>query len=412
MKTPLTILVVLAVAVTAAAAIALPFFIESKALWWLEGAMVLVIVLLIALQRAVVAPMTALDHGIGLLKAQDFSSRLVRTGYRPADRIGATFNAMMEQLHNERLRVIEQNHFLDTLIEASPAGIMILNFDGSTASANRAAQRALASAEVTGTIANLRRGERRIVRTNDSRIYACTRLSFLDKGHHRPFVMIEALTEEVLKAERASYGKVIRTMVHEVNNTLSGVVALMETCADASDDDSIAEAAHSCSERCTALSRFIGNFADVVKTGRPDLRPCDLNDFVLGLRPFLESLCSGRDIELRYNLDPEMKHLPIDRIQMEQVLVNIVKNAAESIGSHGVVEISTTAQPPVLTVADNGPGISEEAAGSLFAPFFSTKESGQGIGLTLSAEILRGHGFAFRLFTENALTRFEIRLGD
>lgn len=418
------ILFALVALLTAGVAIALPFFMRGMSLYVLEAVLGVVLISLILLYRSVISPMGALDRGINLLKAQDFASRLSHVDYAPADRIVDTFNSMMMQLRSERLRVREQNQFLDLLVDASPMGIIVLGFDGTVSSANPAAVQLLASPDLKGrrltdipgelaaAIAALRHNQSETVRLGDTRMFRCSRLSLLDSGHQRPFILIESLTEELLEAERSSYGKLIRTIVHEVNNTLAGVLPLIDTCAMISGDEAMEDAARSCTERCNALSAFIGNFADVVKIGQPDRKDIDINEFLLTLRPFLESLASGRGVELKYSLDAEMAPVSVDTVQFEQVVVNIVKNAIESIGTDGTVEIVTDAASHTLTIADNGAGISPEAAGKLFSPFFSTKKSGQGIGLTLSAEILRAHRFDFSLATSqtDGITRFSIKI--
>ena len=418
------ILFALVALLTAGVAIALPFFMRGMSLYVLEAVLGVVLISLILLYRSVISPMGALDRGINLLKAQDFASRLSHVDYAPADRIVDTFNSMMMQLRSERLRVREQNQFLDLLVDASPMGIIVLGFDGTVSSANPAAVQLLASPDLKGrrladipgelaaAIAALRHNQSETVRLGDTRMFRCSRLSLLDSGHQRPFILIESLTEELLEAERSSYGKLIRTIVHEVNNTLAGVLPLIDTCAMISGDEAMEDAARSCTERCNALSAFIGNFADVVKIGLPDRKDIDINEFLLTLRPFLESLASGRGVELKYSLDTEMAPVSVDTVQFEQVVVNIVKNAIESIGTDGTVEIVTDSASHTLIVADNGAGISPEAAGKLFSPFFSTKKSGQGIGLTLSAEILRAHRFDFSLATSqtDGITRFSIKI--
>ena len=82
---------------------------------------------------------------------------------------------------------------------------------------------------------------------------------------------------------------------------------------------------------------------------------------------------------------------------MNQVLENILKNAIEATGPGGSIKISTSHNPLRLVISDNGEGISDEIKGLLFTPFFTTKNSGQGIGLTLVKEILINHGFFFDL---------------
>ena len=100
----------------------------------------------------------------------------------------------------------------------------------------------------------------------------------------------------------------------------------------------------------------------------------------------------------------------IDPVLIEQVITNIIKNAAESAGEGGTVTIEIGEPGTTLTVTDNGPGISQEAAEMLFTPFFTTKEKGHGLGLLLVSEVLNAHGCRFSLETcEDGLTRFRIR---
>lgn len=113
--------------------------------------------------------------------------------------------------------------------------------------------------------------------------------------------------------------------------------------------------------------------------------------------------------------DPEVGQVRLDASLFEQVLVNIIKNAAESIesageaaGKQGEITVRTTA-PALIEIVDNGPGISKETEAKLFSPFFSTKPNGQGIGLVFIREVLSRHGCAFSLRTYNdGLTRFRI----
>lgn len=394
---------------------------------WLRGALsVAGIVLLIILYFATVRPIRTLTLGMDLVSSQDFSSRLARVGHPDADRLVEMFNRMMSSLKNERLRQHEQNSFLSLLIEASPMGIMTFDFDGRLTLINRAASALLGitdSSEITGktigelagelaaSIATITPGTTAVVRLSDTRIYRCSRLSFMEMGFPRPFIMIESLTDEVHRAEKAAYEKVIRMISHEANNSIAGIKSMLETLADVmSADETMTELIASCHERCVSMSSFITSYADVVKLPDPDLRPCDLNEIIRRQLPFLEATLPA-GISLTFSPAQQPAPVMADSVQLEQVLVNIVKNAAESIASAssgGEIVIATGARPSSLTVTDNGPGIAPEAASHLFTPFFTTKPSGQGIGLLCISEILRRHRCRFSLATTAPLTRFSI----
>ena len=384
--------------------------------------------MLVYFYRKVVQPLNSIANGMDLLREQDFSSRLAPVRQAEADRIVDMFNRMMDQLKNERLRLREQNHFLDLLINVSPMGVVILDFDGKISMLNMAAMRFLGytvadelvgkrfqdlDAPLAGEIARLPKDTVDTIRLSDAMIYRCSRLSFVDRGFAHPFVLIESLTTEVVKAEKKAYEKVIRMIAHEVNNTTAGITSTLETVGEAlkemDDTEDIQEVMKVCVERCYGMSRFITNFANVVKIPEPSLEQVRLNDRVTACRMFMETVCRDRRITFHNELCPENPTVRIDTVLFEQVLVNIIKNAAESIGECGDIYIRTTASPVTLEIADSGKGISREVEAKLFSPFFSTKPNGQGIGLIFIREVLTKHGCTFSLRTyPDALTRFRI----
>lgn len=393
-----------------------------------EAVVTVSLIVLVYFYRKVVQPLNSIANGMDLLREQDFSSRLAPVRQAEADRIVDMFNRMMDQLKNERLRLREQNHFLDLLINVSPMGVVILDFDGKISMLNAAALRFLGytaadelagksfqdlDAPLAGEIARLPRDTVDTIRLSDAMIYRCSRLSFIDRGFAHPFVLIESLTTEVVKAEKKAYEKVIRMIAHEVNNTTAGITSTLETVGEAlkemDDTEDIQEVMKVCVERCYGMSRFITNFANVVKIPEPSLEQVRLNDRVTACRMFMETVCRDRRITFHNELCPENPTVRIDTVLFEQVLVNIIKNAAESIGECGDIYIRTTASPVTLEIADSGKGISREVEAKLFSPFFSTKPNGQGIGLIFIREVLTKHGCTFSLRTyPDGLTRFRI----
>ena len=393
-----------------------------------EAVVTVSLIVLVYFYRKVVQPLNSIANGMDLLREQDFSSRLAPVRQAEADRIVDMFNRMMDQLKNERLRLREQNHFLDLLINVSPMGVVILDFDGKISMLNAAALRFLGytatdeltgrrfqdlDAPLAGEIARLPKDTSDTIRLSDAMIYRCSRLSFVDRGFAHPFVLIESLTTEVVKAEKKAYEKVIRMIAHEVNNTTAGITSTLETVGEAlkemDDTEDIQEVMKVCVERCYGMSRFITNFANVVKIPEPSLEQVRLNDRVTACRMFMETVCRDRRITFHNELCPENPTVRIDTVLFEQVLVNIIKNAAESIGECGDIYIRTTASPVTLEIADSGKGISREVEAKLFSPFFSTKPNGQGIGLIFIREVLTKHGCTFSLRTyPDGLTRFRI----
>lgn len=391
-----------------------------------EGLVLFILCYLPFFYRKIVKPLNSIGSGMELLREQDFSSRLSPVGQYEADRIVNVFNRMMEQLKNERLRFREQNNFLDLLIKASPMGVILTTLDEDLSELNPMAQKMLGvrqedvlgkkmneiDSPLAAELANVPKGETATVRLNDSNIYRCTHSSFIDRGFQHPFFLIESLTDEVMKAEKKAYEKVIRMIAHEVNNTTAGITSTLDTVEQALSTeegmDDICDVMRVCTERCFSMSRFITRFADVVKIPEPTLTLVDLNDLAFTCKRFMEGMCTDRNIKLRLEIDETLKEVKMDASLFEQVLVNIIKNAAESIEKDGEI-IVRTLSPAIVEVVDNGKGISKEVEAKLFSPFFSTKPNGQGIGLIFIREVLMRHGCTFSLRTyADGLTRFRI----
>ena len=391
-----------------------------------EGLILFILIYLTFFYRKIVKPLNTIGSGMELLREQDFSSRLSPVGQYEADRVVNIFNRMMEQLKNERLRLREQNNFLDLLIKASPMGVIITSLDEDLSELNPMALKMLGvrledvqgkkmkeiDSPLAVELANLPKGEKVTVRLNDSNIYRCTHSSFIDRGFQHPFYMEETLTDEVKKAEKKAYEKVIRMIAHEVNNTTAGITSTLDTveqalsCEEGMED--ICDVMRVCTDRCFSMSRFITRFADVVKIPEPTLSSVNLNDLVFTCKRFMEGMCNDRRITLRMEIDESLKDVMLDAALFEQVLVNIIKNAAESIEADGEIIVRTLA-PATVEVIDNGQGISKETEAKLFSPFFSTKPNGQGIGLIFIREVLMRHGCTFSLRTyADGLTRFRI----
>ena len=393
-----------------------------------EGIITLSLIYLVYFYHKVVKPLDTIANGMDLLREQDFSSRLKSVGQLEADRIVDIFNRMMQQLKEERLRLREQNHFLDLLISVSPMGVVILTFDGKVSMANKAALKFLEvdteedmlnkgmedlKTPLAEEMSRLPKDTTETIRLSDSHIYRCSRLSFVDRGFAHPFFLIESLTSEVMKAEKKAYEKVIRMIAHEVNNSVAGITSTLDTVDDAlqtmDDTDDLREVMKVCIERGYSLSRFITRFADVVKIPEPQLEEVRLNDRISACERFLENICQDHQVDLRMDLCEENPWVKIDTSLFEQVLINMVKNSVESIEENGINTLRTSASPVMLEVADTGRGISKEVETKLFTPFFSTKPNGQGIGLIFIREVLMKHGCSFSLRTyEDGITRFRI----
>ncbi len=291
-------------------------------------------------------------------------------------------------MRSQRIALQEQRHFLSLLAREAPVGIIVKGFDQSDKLVNPSAQAMLkAFPELEKRLVEMPDGSDTTIRFNEGNMLRCLRRYFIDSGVKQSFYIIENIADTVATAERDAYVKIIRLMAHEVNNTVAGLSTALGT-VDPDPDGLLA----ACRERALELSSFIGRFSEVVKTPAPQKAKTDPARMIRRSAPFLD-------------VESAAPYIEVDEVQISQILVNVVKNAAESIGRDGRVDIIMAGN--TLTVCDNGPGIPPEKAARMAEPFFTDKAGGQGLGLTFVREVLRRHGCRFSLSTgSDGITRF------
>ena len=379
----------------------------------------------LAVFRGSYLPQSTVTRGMALIQAQDYNNRLVKVGEPNSDRIVALFNSLIDKLRAERLLNREQESFLKLLIEASPMGVVILDFDSRISMVNQSFLKIsgiLSTEDLKGKkikeidnelisdILKIPLGKSEIIRKGNFKIFRVYHLNFIQEGFKREFYLIESLTEEIMKAEKRAYEKVIRTISHEVNNTLGGVRSVLEIAGENCGDEEIRSVMESCDRRCESLGNFISEYAEVVKLPLPVMDTLDLNREISTFTPFLRQMMPER-ISLDFKVNPEKLSVKGDRSQLQQVILNIVKNAVESIENEGFIKIESYLEgnKRVLEISNNGLPIDPDVISQLFTPFYTTKPEGKGIGLTLVREVLANHGAEYSLYTDGeGITRFKI----
>jgi two-component system nitrogen regulation sensor histidine kinase NtrY len=402
--------------------------------WWLFAAeLALVGSLAIGLRwiRVALKP-----HEIGqsladVIESDEFGMRYPPVHHKEMDRVISAYNRMLENLQHEWLRLGEQRGFLERFLTVTPVGILIFDFDDRISLVNPRARkllgemghdlagRPLASLDspLARTLASLGIDESRMITDAAGRRLRCQRARFRDRGFDRSYLLIEELTAELNRSERETYEKLIRMIAHEVTNTVAATNSLLESCRNyASQLESIEHRADYENAldvlitRNSNLNEFTKGFSDLVKLPEPQRHDVDVRELLNAVRTMFTAELTERGIELTVHADEGLPPVSMDRNQMDQVVINVVKNAAEAIDRNGCIEILARSRPDCVEVSitDTGAGLDEEICGSLFTPFFTTKRDGQGLGLTLVKEILTQHEFGFALEPVDGRTRFRI----
>jgi two-component system, NtrC family, nitrogen regulation sensor histidine kinase NtrY len=413
---------ILFIIVIHAVTIALSFYIfrENKLIFIASEFFILISLMICwSLYSELIAPLNLLVTGIEALHDKDFNVKFIQTGKYEMDELIKVYNTMIDQLRTERTTQQEQYYFLDTLIQNSPIGIIILDFDEKITSLNPKALAFLDNRkqDLIGqsihtvdnlffkTITQLKKNESATLNTEGVKKYKIQKVDFIDRGFSRSCVMIEELTMEILEAEKHAYGKVIRMMAHEVNNSIGAVNSILDTSFQMEQDAEVANALKIAIERNDHLNHFMRNFADIIRLPEPHKETLDLRILLKNVAALMEYKAKEKHIRFEFvekgeklqNTEGGTFQIKADVEQVEQVLINIVKNAIEAIDNQGIIRFEIYAQSKQLWIHDTGKGIPHALEQNLFSPFFTNKNGGQGIGLTLTREILTKHGFGFSL---------------
>lgn len=395
----------------------------ATAFYIAEGAVLISVITLAVFYKRIVKPIRTLSQGMDMLKMQDFTQRLKTIGQKETDTIAETFNAIISRLREEQIHTREQEHFLNLIINNTSTAIILLDGNNKISFLNSAAVLLFGKDATDKTLTELSSPVATILRniethqtitlpTNSGDLFRCTHETFMDSGYAHHFFIIENVTAEINNAQRTAYEKIIRMISHEVNNSMTGILSTMqmleEICHENNKLSYFEEPIDACINRSTQLGQFLSRIAQVVKIPYPKLRSCNINDCITQAVTFVKSEADNRniDISIHYSAESIIKGIDIDLFQ--QALINILRNAMESIDKNGKISIDFSENHIFIT--DNGKGIDAKIAENIFRPFFSTKKGGQGIGLMMIADILTKHGFKYSLATnpQTNLTTFAI----
>jgi nitrogen fixation/metabolism regulation signal transduction histidine kinase len=424
---------ILFVAILHLTALGLTWFIFTNKVFFLVAEMVILVSAVLSWQffKQLIRPLEMITQGAEAMQGRDFTVKLVPSGNYEIDQLITLYNHMMDELRTERTRQEQQHLFLEKLIQTSPTGIIILDFDDMVQQVNPRALQMLEmdsadlvsksiheiSHPVLRQVQLLQSGQS-ITQTFQGVVtYKLQKAHFIDRGFPRHFITMEELTAEILAAEKKAYGKVIRMMAHEVNNSIGPVNSILSSALSTEkiwahgEYDALKNALEVAIARNRNLNIFMRNFADLVRLPPPRKKQVDMVGLLRGVHDLMQQKALEKNVRLIPALPADPFTIIADPQQLEQAVINITRNSIEAIPDGGEVTILLDRFSRKLIITDTGTGFTTDQEEQLFSPFFSTKPDGQGIGLTLVKEILVNHGFEFTLKRIDAShTAFSIKL--
>jgi two-component system nitrogen regulation sensor histidine kinase NtrY len=350
----------------------------------------------------------ALEGTVASYKDGDFSFSLHwPQNDELADLVGA-HNALGKVLREQRLALVQRELLLDTMVQNTPVAMLLVGDAASAGAivyANLAARQLLnqgrkleghhladileqASPALVDALARGGDGLFTAGDSEDEEVYHLARRSFSLNGRKHELLLLRQLTQELRRQEVQTWKKVIRVISHELNNSLAPLTSLAHSGAELvrrGQTERLPQILETIEERTRHLESFILGYARFAKLPTPRIESCGWDGFV-------ERLAS--EVPFRVVGALPLEPAWFDAAQMEQALLNLLKNAHESGSKADEVELHVKTALGLLRieVMDRGQGMNDAVLTNALVPFYSTKRSGTGLGLALAREIAEAHG--------------------
>jgi two-component system nitrogen regulation sensor histidine kinase NtrY len=361
------------------------------------------------LAALVMAPVSrllrALEGAVASYRDGDFSFSIAIDRRDELGELIRMHNALGQTLREQRQHLVQRELLLDTVVQNTPVALVLTDAGGRVAYANIASRhlfnegRSLHGLDFSALLASAPEALRQAVASGEDALFSVdmdgseetfhlSQRAFHLQGRPHRLQLFRRMTRELSRQEVATWKRVIRVISHELNNSLAPISSLAHSGAELARRGDIARLPGvfaTIGERARHLHGFIAGYASFAKLPTP--QPA-----LVMWAPFLNALA----LHCRYRLAVPAPARPgrFDAAQIEQVLINLIKNAHESGGASDEVTLAITASSRELRieVADRGPGMSDTVLAQALLPFYSTKRAGTGLGLALAREITEAHG--------------------
>jgi two-component system nitrogen regulation sensor histidine kinase NtrY len=318
-------------------------------------------------------------------------------------------NELGTALRDQRQQLAQRELLLETVTQQSPVALLLVDSFDHIVYSNLAARHLLGNGsslqglDFQAILAECPSALREAVAAehdnlfpvkveSEDEIYHLSQRRILLRGRPHRLLLLKCMTRELSRQEVAAWKRLIRVLSHELNNSLGPITSLVtsgEELVRRGDLPALPSILATIGERATHLHRFVAGYAAFARLPIPRPEPLRWADLVEDLH---------RQATFRVS-EPLPETGWVDRIQVEQLLINLLKNARESGSDPDQIEliVSVADDQQTLIVRDRGSGMSEAVLSQALLPFYSTKRSGSGLGLALTREIAEAHGGQVRL---------------
>jgi nitrogen fixation/metabolism regulation signal transduction histidine kinase len=347
---------------------------------------------------------------------------------KPIRELYQGLNKVNEQIQQLKIESQQREQYFQTLLEHIATGIITYNSKGFVLHANSFAKKLLGMEVLTHisqidrinrtlfqTMQNIRPFDQKLVALTNERgtIELSLKASSIKTTTDELILLsIQDIRNELDEKELDSWMKLIRVLMHEIMNSIAPITSLAESLSKFFTKDGIEVAPSEIdakmiattvrglnviNEQGSGLMYFVESYRKLTRLPKPEKKTFRVEDLIARIKLLYLALENSEHVKLNVSINPRDLELFADENLISQVLLNLLKNALESIAKSPDARIQLNArisekQRPEILVIDNGPGIPEEIIEQIFVPFFTTRENGSGIGLSLSRQIMRLHG--------------------
>ena len=222
-------------------------------------------------------------------------------------------------------------------------------------------------------------------------------VNFFNKGFAYRLYTLQNVQPVIQKNETDAQQQLVRVLTHEIMNSLTPIISLADTLCEGVEQDTLEHddllmALQAINRRSNGLLQFVENYRKLQRISKPQFEDVRIGDLVADLQHLYP------DSIFHYEIENEDQRLQMDRSQIEQVLINLLKNAQEAVENEEIpyvrltTHLSSNKRDFIISITDNGKGILPEVMERIFVPFFTTKTNGSGIGLSICKQIVTLHG--------------------
>ena len=384
-----------------------------------------------ALLRVLERPQRDLIRFFEAIEFSDFSQTFSapRRGRSP-EPLRLAFDRVIQAFQKARTEKESQFRYFQTVIQHVGIGILVFKQDGEIDLINQRAKRILGfrrlkqidqlvslDPALPAVIRSLEPDEGTQIQVKDPEAGDLVTLSlratrFVLQNEPLTLVSFQNIQSELEAKESEAWQNLIRILTHEIMNSVTPIASLAATAShiletldrtgnefsSASESVSdVKEAVRTIASRSQGLLKFVDSYRRLTRIPKPDFRIVPIKELFGHLVPLMSPKMQEKGISFRHNVEPESLEITADPNLIEQVLINLLQNAVDWSGANPSPGVTLRgclgkASRPVIQVSDNGPGIEKDTMEKIFIPFFTTKQDGSGIGLSISRQIMRLHG--------------------